>query len=124
MPSEGWQGQVPRSWLAAAVRVMNTVLLTGMEIPFCSPAKGNKLQPCLARGPDTLWPFSSSSNHLSCKRNPAAHKAASIIFRDEAGSKSQQEKTSQKVTMGSQSPQHGGRTSLGQNCQPRHVQVH
>lgn len=124
MPSESWQGQAPRSWLAAAVRVMNTLLLTGMEIPSCSPPKGNKLHLCLPRGPDTLWPFSSSSTNLSRKRNPAAHKGASIIFRDEAGIKSQQDKTSQKVTMGRQSPQHGGRTSLGQNCQPRHVQVH
>ncbi|XP_053845182.1 uncharacterized protein LOC128813834 [Vidua macroura] len=66
----------------------------------------------------------TESTHLSCKRNPAAHKGASIIFRDEPGSKSQRDKASQKVATGSQSPQRGVRTSLGQNCQPRHVQVH
>lgn len=82
------QGQAPRSWLAAAVRVMNTFLLPGMEILSCSPEKGNKLQPCLATSHGTLCTFSSST-HLSCKRNPPAHKGASIIFRDEPGSKSQ-----------------------------------
>lgn len=83
------QAQAPRSLLEAAVRVTNTFLLPGMEISSRPPAKGSKLQACLAACTDALRTSSSSSTQLSCKRNPAAHPGASPIFRDELGSKSQ-----------------------------------
>lgn len=85
------------------MRVMNTFLLPGMENPSCPQAKGSKLQPCLTTGTDVLQTFSNSSTHLSCKRKPAAHSRAFPIFRDEVDSKSQQNKTFQKVARDSQS---------------------
>lgn len=92
------QAQAPRLLLEAAVRVINTFLLPGMEMenPSCPQTKGSKLQPCLTTGTDVLQTSSHSSIHLNCKRKPATHSRAFPISRDEVDSKSQQKKTFRK----------------------------